>query len=128
MIPEMSAAARYRKAPYAVQAGDFSSAGSVEFAPLDRLDSTLLALTGDEDHIPGAIESTFSLGLDGACRNGVTASLRLRHLGRSPLIEDNSVRTSTSTLMNAGVAWRTGRLENQPDAFNLREGGDYDIS
>lgn len=82
----------------------------------------------DEDHIPGAIESTISLGLDGAWRNGVTASLRLRHLGQSPLIEDNSARASTSTLVNAGVAWRTGRLEYRLDAFNLFDSGDYDIS
>ncbi len=48
MIPEMIAAARHRKGPYAVETGDFSSAGSVEFSTLDRLDSTLLELTGGE--------------------------------------------------------------------------------
>lgn len=58
----------------------------------------------------------------------MTASLRLRHLGHSPLIEDNSVQTSTSTLLNAGAAWRTGRLEYRLDAFNLMDSGDYDIS
>ncbi len=91
-------------------------------------DAHYRGVPSDEDHIPGAIESTVSLGLDAAWRNGVSASLRLRHLGRAPLIEDNSVGTSSSTLLNAGVAWRTGRLEYRLDAFNLLDSDDYDIS
>ncbi len=91
-------------------------------------DAHYRGVPSEADHIPGAIESTVSVGLDGAWRNGVTASLRLRHLGVSPLIEDNSVRSSTSTLLNAGTAWRTGRLEVRLDVFNLLDNGDYDIS
>lgn len=43
------------------------------------------------DEIPGAVESTASLGLSAVWPNGVTASTRVRYLGRAPLVEDGSI-------------------------------------
>lgn len=45
LIPERVASTKYRKGPYAARAGDFSSAGSVEFNFYERLDETLLGAT-----------------------------------------------------------------------------------
>lgn len=80
------------------------------------------------DRIPGAIESNVSLGLNAAWVNGISASVRLRHLGEAPLTEDNSVRASASTLLNAGIAYRRDRFEMRLDVFNALNSDDYDIS
>jgi len=80
------------------------------------------------NHIPGAIESNFTLGLNAAWPNGFSASLRLRHLGEAPLIEDDSVRADTSTLLNVGAAYRYGRIEWRLDVFNALDSDDYDIA
>jgi outer membrane receptor protein involved in Fe transport len=82
----------------------------------------------DEDHIPGAIESTASVGLNAAWENGFFASLRYRYLGVAPLIEDDSVRSEPSTLVNAAIAYRHGLLEYRLEVFNLFDSSDYDIS
>lgn len=61
------------------------------------------------DHIPGAIERTASVGVaydDGARWSG---GLRLRYFGPRPLIEDNSVRSKSSTLVNLRVGYRIDR-------------------
>ena len=91
-------------------------------------DAQFRNVPGPLNHIPGAIESNFSLGLNAAWANGLSASVRLRHLGQAPLIEDNSVRADASTLLNAGVAYRRGRFEWRVDVFNALDSNDYDIS
>jgi len=83
---------------------------------------------GDGREIPGAVESTFSLGFNGKWANGWSASTRLRWLGEAPLIEDNSVRSDDSLLVNAGVALRRGPLEYRVDVFNLFDSSDNDIA
>jgi hypothetical protein len=83
---------------------------------------------GGGREIPGAVASTFSLGLDGAWRNGMSASLRLRYLGDAPLTEDDSVRSDESLLVNAGLSWRRRNVELRADAFNLFDSDDQDIA
>jgi len=50
--------------------------------------------------IPGAVEKVFSLGLNYADGSPWFWGLRLRHFGARPLIEDNSIRSRPSTLVN----------------------------
>ncbi|MEM9056462.1 MAG: TonB-dependent receptor [Pseudomonadota bacterium] len=83
---------------------------------------------GNATEIPGAVESTFSLGLNGAWENGLSASLRVRYLGEAPLIEDGSVTAPDSLLVNAGVVYRRGSIEWRLDAFNLFDSDDNDIT
>lgn len=80
------------------------------------------------DSIPGAVKETFSLGLNGLWPNGFSASARLRYLGETPLVEDDSVRADSSLLVNAGVGYRFDALELRLDVFNLLDSDDYDIS
>ncbi len=72
------------------------------------------------NRIPGAIEHTAALGVafdDGGPWFG---GLRLRYFGPRPLIEDNSVRSTSSTIVNARLGWRAGKgLEIIADAINL---------
>jgi len=83
---------------------------------------------GDGREIPGAVESTFSLGANAKWANGWSASARLRWLGEAPLVEDNSVRSDASLLVNAGLAWRGGPLEYRVDVFNVFDSNDNDIA
>ncbi|MGI9201696.1 MAG: TonB-dependent receptor [Woeseiaceae bacterium] len=78
--------------------------------------------------IPGAVESSATLGLNSVWESGWFASARARYLGSSPLIEDNTVRSKASLLINAGVGYRMERMEFRLDVFNLLDSGDYDIS
>lgn len=91
-------------------------------------DSTLDKDDGAGRRVPGAIESTATLGINGAWSNGVFVSARLRYLGEAPLIEDNSVRAPSSTLVNVGGGYRFGRFALRLDVFNLLDSNDYDIT
>ncbi len=63
------------------------------------------------DHIPGAVERVASLGVTFDLDGGWYGGARLRYLGPSALIEDNSVRAPGSTLVNA-----RGRAAASPSA------------
>ena len=83
---------------------------------------------GGGREIPGAVESTFTLGLNAAWESGWRASARVRWLSDAPLVEDGSVRSDDSLLINAGIGYRRGAIEYRLDAFNLTDSNDYDIS
>ena len=78
--------------------------------------------------IPGAVGSSATLGLNGVWANGIFASARARYLGAAPLIEDNTVRSEASLLINAGVGYRMQRVEFRFDVFNLLDSDSNDIS
>lgn len=80
------------------------------------------------NEVPGAIDDMLSLGANAVWRNGLSASARLRYLGDAALVEDGSVRSQASTLVNAGVTYRTGKVELRLDAFNLLDSDEADIS
>ena len=91
-------------------------------------DAEFLDVPDSVNRIPGAFESNFTLGLNAAWSNGLSASLRLRHLGEAPLIEDNSVRADSSTVVNMGAAYRYERFEWRLDVFNVLDSNDTDIA
>jgi hypothetical protein len=81
------------------------------------------------ERIPGAPESVASAGIavDGA--NGWFGSLRWRYFGPRPLIEDNSVRSQSTSLVNARVGYTvTKQVRAYLDVFNLfdRKASDID--
>ncbi|MEM9532598.1 MAG: TonB-dependent receptor [Pseudomonadota bacterium] len=78
--------------------------------------------------VPGAIESSASLGLNGAWDNGLFIAARARYLGEAPLVEDNSVRSPSSLLVNVGGGYRFGNVSLRLDVFNLLDSNDFDIA
>jgi hypothetical protein len=72
------------------------------------------------DRIPGAIEGVFSAGAAVHELGRFSGSLRVRWFGPRPLIEDDSVRSASSTLVSADLAFqiRPG-WAIQASAFNL---------
>jgi hypothetical protein len=55
------------------------------------------------NRIPGAVESTFTLGANMLWDNGWSSSVRVRYLGETPLTQDGNVKADDSLLVNAGV-------------------------
>jgi outer membrane receptor protein involved in Fe transport len=72
------------------------------------------------NRIPGAIEKTVSVGVSVDNLNRWFGGLRLRRFGARPLIEDNSVHSPPSTLVNLRVGYRFDRqLKLTLDVLNL---------
>lgn len=70
--------------------------------------------------IPGAIEKTASLGLALNHWRQWSAGLRLRYLGARPLLEDDSIRSSSSALTNAKISYQwTAQWQSSLEVLNL---------
>lgn len=57
------------------------------------------------DHIPGSPEGVISMGASIDNLSGFLGSVRLRYFGPRPLIRNNSVRSKSSTLVNARIGY-----------------------
>tara|TARA_R110002096_G_scaffold435770_1_gene662642 strand:+ start:110905 stop:112956 length:2052 start_codon:yes stop_codon:yes gene_type:complete len=79
-------------------------------------------------YIPGSIRSVFGGGATAAFENSLTASLRVRHFGSAPLIEDGSLRSKASTLVNLGLAYEFSAFTIDLDIFNVLNVKDADIT
>lgn len=80
-----------------------------------------------EQHIPGAIERVFSLGVSINDLGAWDAGVRLRHFGDFALNEDNSERADAVTMLNAQVGYDvTKNLSVSVEVINLtnEEGND----
>ncbi|OQZ02954.1 MAG: hypothetical protein B6D34_08850 [Candidatus Brocadia sp. UTAMX1] len=81
-------------------------------------------------HIPGAIDSVMAIGI--AYRQpgerGFFSDLRLRLFGPRPLIEDNSVRSATTTLLSAKAGYNFNKNWTlSVEGFNLLDNKNHDI-
>ncbi len=80
------------------------------------------------DHIPGAVEAVVSGGATIDTRRNVFGSIRLRYFGPRPLIEDDSVRSKATSLVNLEGGYRLARnVRLSIDVFNLFNAQDSDI-
>lgn len=69
--------------------------------------AAFVGVEAGQTRIPGALENVFAGGITASpSGRGVFSSVRLRHFGSYPLIEDNSLRASASNLVNADVGYR----------------------
>jgi len=57
----------------------------------------------------------------------VHLSLRLRHFSSTPLIEDNSVRSHGTTIVNGSTSYEIGRVTATLSLFNIFNSKDPDI-
>lgn len=79
------------------------------------------------DRIPNAFENAASAGA-AIVLDPWEASIRLRHLGPYPLVEDNSVRDHGSTVVNARAAWKGGPIQIYGEVLNVFDSRDKDIA
>ena len=80
------------------------------------------------NRIPGAVEGVASAGVTLLERNRVSAELRYRYFGPRPLIEDDSIRSESSSLVSARIGYALSpsvRLE--VDVFNLLDAEVSDV-
>ncbi len=78
--------------------------------------------------IPGSARVVTSLGLTADRSRGAFGSIRLRYFGPRPLIEDNSVRSEKTSLVNAQIGYHiTPKVHVILDAFNLFDSAASDI-
>jgi hypothetical protein len=71
-------------------------------------------------HIPGAVEGVVNAGIVVDNLGGWFGGLRLRYLGPRPLIEDNSVRSGSTTLLSGRIGYRfSDTLAMRLDVFNV---------
>ena len=71
-------------------------------------------------HIPGSVQSVVTLGVSLHDIKRVSGSMRLRFFGPRPLVEDNSVRSSATSLLNGQISYRLRRQSRVViDLFNL---------
>lgn len=80
------------------------------------------------ERIPGAIEQAASVGVSLQDSEPWSSGLRIRYFGPRPLIEDNSVRSSSSTLVNLETGYRFNKqLHGSIDLLNLLNTSASDI-
>ena len=75
---------------------------------------------GAGDRVPGAIEgvATFTAAVDN--KGPYYGSMRLRYFGPRPLIEDNTLRSNSTTLLSGRVGYKFDKKARvQLDVFNL---------
>ena len=70
--------------------------------------------------VPGAVNRVIQAGLTAEPSRPLFGGLRVRHFGPRPLVEDNSVRSQATTIVNAEAGYRlTRRTRVMLEAFNL---------
>ena len=99
----------------------------VEWLAIDGNYSASHARYDNGDHIPNAFENSASLGVS-YVSDAWKASVRLRHLGPAPLIEDNSVRDKGSTVINLRGARAFANVEVYGELLNVFDSRDKDIA
>ena len=80
-------------------------------------------------HIPGSIENVISAGVTYRADCGFFGSVRLRYFGPRPLIEDDSVRSPETIMVNAQVGYQFNQTWTATvEVLNLLDRKDHDIS
>jgi hypothetical protein len=107
----------YSPTPWLIFDGDVSWSRA-RFTDVDPIGSA----------IPGAVSTVISAGatLDGA--RSVFGSVRLRYFGPRPLIEDTSVRSQATSLVNVEAGYRLStRAKIALDVFNVLDAKSSDV-
>ncbi|WP_425491013.1 TonB-dependent receptor [Novosphingobium flavum] len=79
------------------------------------------------DYIPNSFENAAAAGIS-LVKDAWEGSVRLRHLGPYPLIEDNSQRDKGSNVVNLRGARKLGRFEAFAEVLNLFDSRDKDMT
>ena len=80
------------------------------------------------DRIPNAVGSVLSAGASWRLGGASTLSLTWRRLGSAPLVEDNSVRSRSTNLVNALFVQDFGRASLMLEVLNLTDSRKDDIA
>jgi len=81
----------------------------------------------DGDRIPGAIRTVLTGAISADWPSGWFGSVRLRYFGEAPLIEDNSVSSAGSSMVNVLFGWSSPPWRLQIEVLNVLDSDDHDI-
>lgn len=79
------------------------------------------------NEIPGAIENVLQAGLNVDFSHYWFGSLRLRYFGDRPLVEDGSISSDPSTILNLRAGYQRENWMFKADVLNLTNSDDHDI-
>ena len=88
---------------------------------------TQAEFTDSGDDIPGAIEDVLQTGVSADFGNGWSGAARVRHFGERPLIEDGSVKSDASTVVNLQAGYSQANWSVRGEVLNLLDSDDHDI-
>jgi outer membrane receptor for Fe3+-dicitrate len=85
-----------------------------------------------EEYVPGALNRVISAGIavnpPAGVRSGPFGSARLRHFGPRPLLEDNSVQSESTSIVNGEIGYQfTERVRLTAEVYNLFDADVSDI-
>jgi hypothetical protein len=85
-----------------------------------------------ENFVPGALNRVISAGIGvnppAGVRHGPFGGLRLRHFGPRPLIEDNSVESTSTSIVNGEVGYKfSEKVRLTLEGFNIFDAEVSDI-
>ena len=80
----------------------------------------------DGVYVAGAVENAGELGVS-VVKDRWEASLRVRHLGEYPLLEDDSVRADPETCLNVRGAWKAEHFTVYAEVINILDDDGKDI-
>jgi len=84
-------------------------------------------IPGSETKIPGAVETVFGGGVL-VKQDQWTFSARLRHFGAAPLIEDGSVKSEPTILVNLAASYDWQKVTLSLEVLNIFDAEDADIT
>jgi outer membrane receptor protein involved in Fe transport len=85
-----------------------------------------------EDYVPGALNRVISAGVavnpPAGVPSGPFGGFRLRHFGPRPLVEDNSVKSESTSIFNGEIGYKfSERVRLTAEAYNLFDAEVSDI-
>ena len=96
-------------------------------ADLAWTDAKFTDYAPEGNNIPGAIETVVTGAVSAEWPNGWFGSLRLRYFGEAPLIEDGSVKSDGSNMVNLLIGWSRDNWRLRLEILNLLDSDDHDI-
>ena len=102
--------------------------GVVIDAAYSYTDAKLVGPGAGANAIPGAVPEVIAVGITVSPLPAFIATARVRHFGSAPLIEDRSVRSDPTTLVNLAGYYDFGAMRLGVEVFNLFDAQDADIT
>ena len=91
-------------------------------------DAQFKGVPRDLREIPGSVAEVISGGITANPLDDLDVTMRVRHFGKAPLIEDGSVTSDPTTLINLGAFYEWGRFRFGAELFNIFDANDADIT
>ncbi len=87
-----------------------------------------IGVPSGENHIPNSVGRVISFGATIESPMGLFGTLRLRHFGDVPLVENGAAWNDETNIVNLGLGYQKEAYKVEVDVFNLLDSTDNDIA